>query len=247
MTLWILLKQDFKNLITNPITFVFCFLYPPVLIFLFGFLFSYSYGNGGITSYDFYGITMMFYMILGTITITPNAFMEKRIKQANLRIAYSPVSRVVIYMSKILSSFFFMGIMFTIDMCILQYFNIVNYGHGQFLKVLGVMYSMLAFSVSLGGAVCVILHSEELTNKLLTIVATAMAVFSGVFFQIDGFGDWAENMSKVSVLKWGIDCVFEIIYDGSCSFYAPLIVTLILAAIICIILIHFFYKPEDYI
>ena len=93
MRLLVLMKQDFKNLATNPTIFTFCFIYPPALIFLFGFLFSNLYGSDIVTSYDFYGVTLMFYMLLGTITITPNTFMEERVKSANLRIAYAPVSR----------------------------------------------------------------------------------------------------------------------------------------------------------
>ena len=134
MSLIILMKQDFKNLLTNPIIFTFCFVYPPALIFLFGFLFSYLYGSSSVTSYDFYGITMMFYMLLGTITVTPNTFLEKRIKSANLRIAYAPISRWKIYISKLLSSYLFMGVMFTIDILIMQYFHFVNYG-ANYIKI----------------------------------------------------------------------------------------------------------------
>lgn len=247
MNLLVLLKQDFKNLATNPITFTFCFIYPPALVFLFGFLFSYLYGTAPVSSYDFYGVTMMFYMLLGTITITPNTFMEKRIKAANVRIAYAPISRIEIYASKLLSSFLFMGTMFTIDIVVMQITGFVNYGAEHFAAVLLLMYSMLAFSITLGGAVCVMLHSEELTNKILTIVATAFAVFSGVFFPIAGLGEWANRLTNCSPLKWVIDCAFQLIYDGHSNNFQILILGLLGCSLIFVGLIHRFYHPEDYI
>lgn len=248
MSLLVLMKQDFKNLITNPMIFTFCFIYPPVLIFLFGFLFSNLYGSDTVTSYDFYGVTLMFYMILGTITITPNTFLEKRIKSANLRIAYAPIPRYVIYTSKIVSSYLFMAITFTIDVCIMQLCHFVNYGGKQSIaSVLLLMYCMLAFTVTLGGAVCVLLKSEELTNKILTIIATVFAVFSGIFFPIASLGKWIAGFANLSPLKWVIDCAFQLIYDGSSADYISIIVGLLICSVIFTIIIHFVYKPEDYL
>ena len=43
MELPLLIKQDLKNAITNPVTILFCLIYPFTLIFLFGFLFSNQY------------------------------------------------------------------------------------------------------------------------------------------------------------------------------------------------------------
>lgn len=248
MRLLVLMKQDFKNLATNPTIFTFCFVYPPALIFLFGFLFSNLYGSDIVTSYDFYGVTLMFYMLLGTITITPNTFMEERVKSANLRIAYAPVSRFTIYISKILSSYLFMGITFTLDICIMQICGLVNYGGKEHLfSVLLLMYCMLAFSVTLGGAVCVVLKSEELTNKILTIIATAFAVFSGIFFPISSLGKEVANFANLSPLKWVIDCAFQIIYDGVSSAYIPIIACLMICSIFFLLIIHLFYRPEDYL
>ena len=248
MSLFILMKQDFKNLMTNPTIFIFCFIYPPVLIFLFGFLFSNLYGSNIVTSYDFYGVTLMFYMLLGTITITPNAFLENRIKSANLRIAYAPIPRYVVYISKILSSYLFIGITFTIDISVMQLCHFVNYGGKQnIISVLILMYCMLAFSVTLGGAVCVLLKSEELTNKILTIIATAFAVFSGIFFPIASFGKWIAVFANYSPLKLVIDCAFQLIYDGNSANYISIIDGLLICSVIFIIIIHIFYKPEDYL
>lgn len=247
MSLWILIKQDFKNLVTNSITVTFCFLYPPVLVLIFGFLFSNLYSSNGITSYDFYGVTMMFYMILGAVTITPNAFMEQRIQQGNLRIAYSPISRIEIYGSKLISSFVFMGITFTLDMTIMQMCGWVNFGGSNFIYVVGLMLALLAFTVSFGGAVCVVLKSEELTNKILSIIATVFAVFSGVFFPIAGLGEWADKISNLSPLKWVLTTIFQLIYDGNSRYYDMIFTTFIVFTIIFIVIVHLNYHPEDYI
>lgn len=174
--------------------------------------------------------------------------MEERIKSANLRIAYAPVSRFTIYISKILSSYLFMGITFTLDICIMQVFGFVNYGGKEHLfHVLLLMYCMLAFSVTLGGAVCVILRSEELTNKILTIIATAFAVFSGIFFPISSLGKTVSDFANLSPLKWVIDCAFQIIYDGVSSSYIPIISCLLICSFIFLFIINLFYRPEDYL
>lgn len=167
MELVLLMKQDFKNAITNPVTVLFCLVYPLTLILLFGFLFSNQYTGNIVTSYDFYGVTMLFYLSLVSATIASTVFMEERIKKANLRVAYSPIPRYKIYLSKIFSTFILLSTTFTINMMILELVGIVNLGGKNFIYVLMLIIALLFFSITLGCAVCVILKNQDLTNKLL--------------------------------------------------------------------------------
>ena len=57
MKLLILMKQDFKNIFSNPSVMLFSLLYPTALVLLFGFLFSDMYKSNIVSSYDFYGVT----------------------------------------------------------------------------------------------------------------------------------------------------------------------------------------------
>lgn len=247
MTLWKLVKQDFRNLIKTPVIVTCCVIYPWLLITLFGFIFSSLYGGEGVSSYDYYGVTMMIYLIVASLTITPNTFMEKKLRQGNIRIAYAPVSRVSIYISKIISSFLFMGISFSINMTLMNYFKFVNFGGSNFGYIIALFLVFLLFSVTLGGAVCVILKTEELTNMILSNVGSVFALLSGMFFPVDSLGDVVSKLSNLSPLKWILNVTFSVIYDNDFQNYSCIILGLICLSIIFIIVMHFNYKPEDYI
>ncbi|GKX67156.1 ABC transporter permease [Inconstantimicrobium mannanitabidum] len=247
MNIGVLIKQDFKNLITNVNIDFFCFVYPFIVVGLFGFLFSGIYGYHGVTSYDYYGVSMMIFLIISAATITPNTFMEQRIKSANLRIAYSPISRWEIYASKLLSSYLFMGVIFSLDLIIFNALGIVNYGGKNFIYVLILFMALLLFSTTFGGAICVTLKSEELTNKIISLIMNLFALLSGLFFPIDGLGDWASKVANLSPLKWVLDSIFKIIYDGNFQNFSLTIGSLLGISLLLIVVVHVNYRTEDYI
>ena len=72
-----------------------------------GFLFENLYNTSLVSSYDFYGVTMIIFIAMMGATVPANIFLEKHLKNANTRIFYSPVSRVSVYSSKILACFLF--------------------------------------------------------------------------------------------------------------------------------------------
>lgn len=247
MILWKLIKQDLKNLITTPVVIMACVVYPWLLVGLFGFIFSSLYGGEGVSSYDYYGVTMMIYIIIASITITPNTFMEKKLRQGNIRIAYAPVSKVSIYMSKILSSYLFMVVTVSINMTLMNYFKIANLGGDNFIYVLVLFMAFLLFTVTIGGAVCVILKTEELTNMILSNVASIFALVSGMFFPVDSLGKVISNLANLSPIKWILDSTFSLIYDNSFQNYKAIVFGMILLSMACLVVMHFNYKPEDYI
>ena len=247
MILWKLIKRDFKNLITTPVVIMACVVYPWLLVGLFGFIFSSLYGGEGVSSYDYYGVTMMIYIIIASITITPNTFMEKKLRQGNIRIAYAPVSKISIYMSKILSSYLFMVVTVSINMTLMNYFKIANLGGDNFIYVLVLFMAFLLFTVTIGGAVCVILKTEELTNMILSNAASIFALVSGMFFPVDSLGKVISNLANLSPIKWILDSTFSVIYDNNFQNYTIIIFSLILLSMVCLVVMHFNYKPEDYI
>lgn len=247
MILLKLIKQDFKNLITTPVVVTSCFIFPWFLVGLFGFIFSSLYGGDGVTSYDYYGVTMMIYMTLISITITPNTFMEKKLRQGNMRIAYAPVSKVSIYMSKIISSFIFIEISFVLNMILMNYFKIVNFGGSNFIYILVLFAAFLLFTVTLGGAVCVIIKEEELTNTILSAITNIFALLSGMFFPVDSLGKVISKLANLSPLKWILDTSFNVIYDNNFHSYNDIVSALVLLSMVCLATMHYNYRPEDYI
>ncbi len=208
MELITLMKQDLRNILTNPTIILFCMIYPISLVLVFGFLFSDMYGSGNITSYDYYGVTMLFYLVLTSATITPTVFMEERIKKANVRIAYAPISRVQIYSSKLIVTTLFLGLGFFTSMVILNGFKIVNFGGENFGKVLLLYGALLIFTVTLGGAICTIVKREDLTNKVMGSIINTFAILSGIFFPIAQLRKICRTYCKLYSCKNDIRCNF---------------------------------------
>ena len=165
---WTLFKHDLYNLISSPGTLSVFLIFPTILILLMGFLFDNLYHTTIISSYDFYGVTMIFFIAMMGATVPANAFLEKHIKNGNTRIFYSPVSRVSIYSSKILTCFLFMALALTINIIIFDTISLVNFGSDKIGYVILLIINFVLFLTILSSAICVTLHSEELTNVILS-------------------------------------------------------------------------------
>ncbi len=241
------MKQDLKNLITNPTMVLFSFVYPISLVLLFGFLFSNLYGGKQVSSYDFYGITMIFYLVLTASTVTPTTFMEERIKRPNLRINYCPVSRVEIYLSKLLSTFIFTGSGFLLNILILHFTRITNFGKANFPFVLLLFFVLLIFSITLGGTICVLIRNQDLTNKIIGSVVNTLALLSGIFFPVAILGKWVDNLAELSPIKWVLNTIFEVIYDNNFQNYIIALIAPIILSALLLFVIHKKYRPEKYI
>ncbi|MHC1685771.1 MAG: ABC transporter permease [Clostridiaceae bacterium] len=247
MNLIKLIKQDIRNLLTNPIVTSYALVYPAVMIVLFGYIFSSLYGGKGVSSYDYYGVTILIYIILNGCTITPNTFMERRIKSGNIRIAFSPTSKWEIYTSKILSTFLFLGSLFSLNMFVLYKIGLVNYGGVNFIFVVFLMLALLLFTLTLGTFTCVLFKSEEVTNKILSLVCNLLALTSGIFFPVDGLGKWVSKISDFSPVKQVVERGFSIIYDNSFRYYNVTLFSILVITMLLFIAIHNVYKPEDFI
>jgi ABC-2 type transport system permease protein len=140
-----------------------------------------------------------------------------------------------------------MGVSFAINMILMSYFKVVNFGGGNFIYILVLFLAFLLFTVTLGGAVCVILKTEELTNMILSNLASIVALLSGIFFPVDSLGKVVSKLANLSPLKWILDTSFRVIYDNNFQNYNAVILTLILLSVLCLFIMHLNYKPEDYI
>ena len=247
MKLFILMKQDFKNILTSPSVMTFCLVYPTALVLLFGFLFSDMYQSDIVSSYDFYGVTMIFYLILQSATITPTVFMEERTKKGNLRIAFAPVSRVEIYASKLLTTISVLAVSFLIHIVFLGVTGIVNFGGYNMPIIMGLFFLILLFMVTLGGVVCTLVKNEDLTNKIVGIIVNCFAVISGIFFPVEMLGEFAGNIANATPVKMTLNKIFEIVYDNSFDGIGWIIGITVIFTIVFVFIIHKTYHIEDYI
>lgn len=169
MSLLKLIIFDFMNILRNPVLVIANTAFPCVLILVMGFVTKSSFGAGGVSSYDYYGVNMMIFTAALIAMTTSNTFMEEKVKKANLRIVYAPVSTTSIYLSKLLSTFIFSVIMYSMNVLIAQTIFHLNFG-GQYLTYfMLLLYVFLFFGCCLGTMFCSLFKNEEQANGIMQI------------------------------------------------------------------------------
>jgi ABC-2 type transport system permease protein len=239
-------KRDFINLFLNSMWVFYGTVFPFMLVLILGFLNSGNYGSR-ITAYDYYGVSMMIYIIFNTSTIASNSFMEERIKQGNMRIIYAPVPKGFIYTSKIAATFTFSSICHLLVMLILHLILKVNFGGQRVGYIILILLLFEIFASILGVLLCCIFKRENTANQILSIVINISGVLGGLFFRLDGFGKTVEKISYISPVKWIITDIFKVIYNSDFVDYLPTVIILITLSTATLLLCEKFYRTEDYI
>lgn len=242
-----LFKQDLMSLITSPGTVAMMLLFPACVAALMGFLFENLYDSSLVNSYDFYGVTMVIFVAMMASTIPANSFLSKNIKNVNTRIFYSPVARILVYSSKILACFLFMGVCISFNIIFFEVTSFANFGGENIGYILLLMMNFTLFLTMLSSAICVTLHSEELTNITLTNTTSVLGFLSGIFFPIANMGALFEKIAAFSPITWTVNCVFQLIYDGTSAYYWWIMLGLIVISFLLVLIVHRNYRPEDYI
>lgn len=246
-TLKVLFKRDFINIALNPMLFLYNTVFSFLMIVVLGFLNRGNYGNTGLDSYDFYGITMLIYAALNASTTAANSFMEKSIKTTNLRVIYSPIRLSDIYLSKILATFAFTSVCLIGVVTASSLLLGVNYGGAYIPGVILLLLLFNLFSSALGVFMCCIFKSEELSNKILSLVNTLLSVLGGLFFQMDGLGNGVRFISRMSPVKWVSEGIFKMIYDQESGFYLPTCIILAALTLLLVFGCKKTFKTEDYV
>lgn len=247
MGFYTILKRDLKNLIINPIMLIYCTVYPILIVLILGYLSSDNYNGKSVSSYDYFGVSIIIFFILFVGTISANSFMEKRVKTSNLRIMYSPIKLSYIYLSKMTAAFVFSSVCFLASMFLIKLILNVNYGGKNLIYVLIIFELFNLLSAAIGIFFCCIFKSEELANKILSPFLNVFGIFGGVFFPIDSLGKTAEKISYISPAKWVLIGTFKIIYDNDFSYFLPTVIILITLTVIFIIGCKLTFKEDDYV
>lgn len=246
MNLLKVIKIDIVNILKNPVLVLYNTIYPLLLIGIFGVITNGSYGQG-VTSYDYYGVTMMVFSVLYISMTTANTFMEKKIKNGNIRLIYSPTSKTTIFLSKIVSTFIFASVIFTITLIVEEKILGINLGGEDFIYIVFLLIAFNFLMCSFGAFMCCIFKSEEATNKVLSLLNLIIALLGGLFFPVESLSKAVEKISYVSPVKWITESIFKIIYDKDLSTFTPTIAICIGGSIMFIILCQITFKPEEYV
>ncbi|EJR55648.1 hypothetical protein IIM_00740 [Bacillus cereus VD107] len=247
MGFFTLYKRDIVNIVKNPTLLITNSIFPLLFIMIFGYLSADYYGGKEITSYDYYGITMLVYCVLNVSMTASNSFMESSLKSSNLRVMYSPIRIGYVYVAKVMATFTVTSVCLLSVMLIIHGCLNVTYGGSNAIYVI-IILSLFNFFTSIVGVLfCCIFKSEEITNMILSIVNNVLAILGGLFFSLDGFGEVMRTLSYISPVKWIVECVMKIIYDHDLSLVITTSAILIIMSSLCLLLCKLFFKVEDYV
>lgn len=243
----VLFRRDLLNLFLNPAWIMFNTVFPLLLVIVLGYLTKGNYGGMGITSYDYYGVTLLLFGALSTGMTSANSFMERHIMASNLRVLYAPIRPSYVYSAKIVATWVFTAVCFAVVTAVLHFGLGVNFGGPRFGSVMTVVLLLSLLSSVVGVMACCLLRSEELANKAVSPVTQLMAVVGGLFFPLDGLSPTLARLSWFSPVKWVAEAVFRIIYDGDGSMFWPTVAVLIIGTGIAWVVCQRTFRTEDYV
>lgn len=242
MNLLKIVKFDFMNILRNPMLVIVNTIFPLLMIFIMGFVTRNGYNASSISSYDYYGVSIMIFTSLMICMSATNAFMEEKVKRGNTRIAFTPVSKTQIYLSKIIATYFLGTISYTLILLAGQFIFNIRFGGNNLIYIILLINMVSLFGSCLGVMFCSIFKQEEMANSIMQIPIMIFVFFGGTFFQTASLGKIIEKVSYLSPVKWVTECAFQVIYDNNFTLYLPTLAILVVAAIICIIICQITFK-----
>lgn len=221
--------------------------FPLLLIGIMGLVTKGSFGAGGVSSFDYNGVVMMIFTALIISATAVNTFMEEKVKKGNMRIIYAPVSKTQIYLSKLLSTYIFGIVSYSIIIIVGQFIFHINFGGKNIGYVILLIDLFTLFGCSLGIMCCCLFKSEEGANAIDPLIVLFFVIFGGVFFPVASLGKVVENISVLSPVRWVSECAFQIIYGQDFTLFIPVTVFIIIASFIFIMICQIKFKPEEYV
>lgn len=246
MNFFKIVKQDFLNILHNPALIISNTALPLLLIGVLGFVTKANFGTQ-ITSYDYYGVNMLILTVAMAAITASNAFMEEKVIRGNVRITYAPVSKAAIYLSKVVSTYFFTAICYGFLVPLCQYVLGLNMGGSRFLGFALLLNIFLFFGSCFGIMFCSIFHSEEQTNAVMQIPIFVSIFLGGILFHINRFGIVINFIANLSPVKWVADCSYQIVYDADFHLLFPVTLGLVLLSFFCLFICQLLFQPEEYV
>jgi len=248
MNFFKIVKQDFINILHNPALIISNTMIPLILIGVLGFVTKSNFGTMPISAYDYQGVNMLILSVALLVAITTsNAFMEEKVMRGNMRIAYAPVSKLEMVLSKIVSSYVFVSICYGLLVPFCQYILGLNLGGSNFLWFTLLLNIFAFFGCCFGAMFCCIFRSEEQANSIMQIPLFIFIFLGGVLFRIHRLGNVVNMISNISPVKWVAGCSYQIIYDNDRHLLLPVITGLAALSLLCFLVCGLLFKPEEYV
>lgn len=237
---------DTKNLFNNKTWLFLGILLPIILVGLLGFITRPLYGNL-MSSYDFYGVTVFLFGAANAATFSANAFLEEKIKGANLRVVFSSVPDYFIPLSKVIATFIFTSVNSLISAIVVVVAFQVNFGK-EYLLATGLLYLLFNFfACVIGVFVCVLVRTESIANQITSLVIMVLAILGGFFFNISSINETLGKVASYLPFTQLKDLLFALIYDEIPPSILTTSLILSVSSLILLVGACFLFKGEDYL
>ncbi|WP_411198175.1 SagG family ABC transporter permease subunit [Streptococcus iniae] len=168
----------------------------------------------GMTSADYYAISMFTMITFYSIMSAMNLVLSDRQHQTNQRIYLTGVSPSLLVFGKLigamLATFVQLGILYIFTRFVLQ----VNWGTSD-LQILGVTASLVYLSVAIGTGMAISIKNEAFLTVASNAVIPIFAFLGGSYVPLATLNSSLINqLSHISPIKWVNDSLFFIIFGG---------------------------------
>ena len=240
-----LIRFQFKMLIKSPVMLINFFLYPIILTLIIGYLTQNSFGDG-YSSYEFYSISMMIFIFVGTGIGCAYNYLDEPKKAGNSRIILMPVKESNIYLAQIISGTIAFSFAVILSMLFFSIFLNVDYNNNAVIIYLA--FSTLIFlSNTLGVFLCTILDKPFVINLIFNLIQMVLCVLGGTFFSMESLGKVPAILAKLSPVKWFLDGILYSMYDNSNTLLMIVILVNFMLGMVFILLCKRTFKTEKYI
>lgn len=213
MNLFNMVKFEFKLMVKTPVMILTYFIYPVLLTAIIGYLTQKNFG-GEVTSYQYYSISMMIFIFSGAGLASVYNFIDKPIKEGNLRLIFTPISNIGIYLSQIVTGTIFSSLGAGVSMILFKVLFSINYNGNEFIIFLSFV-ALSLMSNALGILLCTILDDAGPINMIFNMLQVFLCVLGGAFISLESLGEFPAALSKISPVKWVMDGLLNSIYDNN--------------------------------
>ena len=245
MNLLNMIKFELKMMFKTPIMILSYFIYPLLLTLIIGYLAQDSFG-GDVSSYEYYSTGMMLFIYSGAGLASAYNFIDKPIKEGNLRIIFTPIKTMNIYLSQILSGTIFSSIGVAITMLLFQTLGIVNYNGNELIIFLSFV-TLSFLSSALGIFLCTVIDDSGVINMIFNMIQAILCMLGGAFFSFESLGSVQAFIAKLSPIKWILDGLLNSIYDNNNFLLYVIVAVNIVLGVLLVSICKATFKTEKYI
>lgn len=239
------IKFELKVMIKSPTEIYTYFIFPIILTLLVGYLTKDSFGSE-ISSYEYYSFNMMIFVYIGAGNASLYNFINKPVKQGNFRVIFTPIKTIYMYLSQILAGTIFCAIGIAFTILVFKIFFNINYRGNEF-SIFALFTSIAFVANAVGIFLATIIDNVDTTNIIITIGQGILCVLGGAFFSLEALGKIPTAISKLSLVKYWRDGIFNIMYDNSYFIISISILINVALGIMFIIFCKYTFNTEKYV